>query len=71
MYLLGHMTTMTNPWPFTIWRIDLIGQWPKGIGKAQCPMVAVDYFMKWVEAKALASITSMKIKEFVYRNIFC
>ena len=34
-------------------------------------MVVVDYFTKWVEAKALASITPMKIKEFVYRNIVC
>ena len=34
-------------------------------------MVIVDYFMKWIEAEALASITPMKIKEFVYRNIVC
>ena len=34
-------------------------------------MVAVDYFITWVEVEALASITPMNIKEFVYRNIFC
>ena len=34
-------------------------------------MVAVDYFTKWVEAEALASITPIKIREFVYRNIVC
>ena len=31
--------------------------------------MAVDYFTKWVEAKALMSITPAKIKEFVYKNI--
>ena len=34
-------------------------------------MVAVDYFMRWVEAKALASITLMKTKAFVYIKIIC
>ena len=33
--------------------------------------MAVDYFTKWVEAEALASITSSKIKEFIYKNIVC
>ena len=65
------LTIMTSPWPFVIWGIDLIGQLPKGRCGAQYAVVAVDYFTKWVEAKALASITSMKIKEFVYRNIVC
>ena len=34
-------------------------------------MVAIDYFTKWVEAEALASITLAKIRDFVYRNIVC
>ena len=34
-------------------------------------MIAVDYFTKWVEAEALASITPMKIKKFFYKNIIC
>ena len=33
--------------------------------------MAIDYFMKWVEAEVLASITPSKIKEFVYKNIIC
>ena len=37
----------------------------------QYAVVAVNYFTKWVEAKALASITPTKIKEFVYKNIVC
>ena len=26
------LTSMTSPWPFAIWRIDLIGRLPKGRG---------------------------------------
>ena len=33
--------------------------------------MAVDYFTKWVEAEAFASIRPAKIKEFVYNNIVC
>ena len=33
--------------------------------------MTIDNFTKWVEAEALASITSAKIKEFVYKNIVC
>ena len=60
---------MTSPWPFTLCGSDLIGQLPKGRGSIQYAVVAVNYFTKWVKAKALASITPTKIKEFVYKNI--
>ena len=31
--------------------------------------MAVDYFTKWVEVEALASIMTAKIREFIYKNI--
>ena len=33
--------------------------------------MVVYYFTKWVEAEALASITPVQIKEFIYKNIVC
>ena len=62
---------MTSLQPFVVWGIDLIGQLPKGRGSVQYAIVVVDYFTKWVEAEALASITPTKIKEFIYKNIVC
>ena len=62
---------MTSLWLFAMWGIDLIGQLYKGRGSVQYAVVVVDYFTKWVEAKALASIMPAKIKEFVYKNIVC
>ena len=33
--------------------------------------MVVDYFTKWVEEEAVASIMPTKIKKFVYKNIIC
>ena len=62
---------MTSLWPFVVWGIDLIGRLPKGRSSVQYAEVIVNYFTKWVEAKALVSITPTKIKKFVYKNIVC
>ena len=34
-------------------------------------MVTIDYFTKWVEVKALATITEARIQNFVWKNIIC
>jgi len=31
--------------------------------------VAVDYFTKWVEAEAVASITENEVRKFIWKNI--
>ena len=34
-------------------------------------VVGINYFTKWVEAEALATITEKNIRNFVWRNIIC
>jgi len=51
------MTTITSPWPFAQWGIDIMGPLPQGKKKVKFLLVAIDYFTKWVEAEALAMIT--------------
>ena len=34
-------------------------------------VVSIDYFTKWVEVEALATITEKNIRSFVWRNIIC
>ena len=34
-------------------------------------MVATDYFMKWAEAEALATITTGNIRNFMLKSIVC
>ena len=63
--------SMTSLWPFAIWRIDLIGRLSKGRGSVLYVVIVVNYFTKQVEVEMLASITLVKIKEFIYKSIIC
>nr|GEV85048.1 reverse transcriptase domain-containing protein [Tanacetum cinerariifolium] len=51
------LNPITAPWPFYKWGIDIAGPFPKGPGKVKFLIVAMDYFTKWIEAKAVATIT--------------
>ncbi|XP_019438944.1 PREDICTED: uncharacterized protein LOC109344644 [Lupinus angustifolius] len=39
------------------------------MGQLKFLIVAIDYFTKWIEAEALATITSANIQKFTWRNI--
>ncbi|GKE76175.1 reverse transcriptase domain-containing protein, partial [Tanacetum coccineum] len=65
------LTPITAPWPFYKWGIDIVGPFPEGPGKVKFLIVAMDYFTKWIEAKAVATITGNQVKKFVWDNIVC
>ena len=65
------MTMITSPWPFAQWGINIIGPLPLGKGQVKFLLVAIDYFIKWVEAEALVTITEARIQNFVWKNIIC
>nr|GEU78349.1 reverse transcriptase domain-containing protein [Tanacetum cinerariifolium] len=72
---LGHpqqsLTPITAPWSFYKWEIDIAGPFPEGPGKVKFLIAAMDYFTKWIEAKAVATITGRQVKKFVWDNIVC
>ena len=63
--------TITTPWPFAQWGIDIVDPLPLGKCQVKFLLIAIDYFTKWVEAEALAKITEAKIRSFVWKNIIC
>ena len=65
------MTTITSLWPFAQYGIDIVGLLPLGKGQVKFLLVDIDYFKKWVEAEALATITEAKIQNFVWKNVIC
>ena len=65
------MTTISSPWPFAQWGIDIMGPLPQGKRQMKFLPVAIDYFTKWVETEALATITETKVQNFVWKNIVC
>ena len=44
---------------------------PIGKGQVKFLLVTINYFTKWVEVEALATITEAKIRSFVWKNIIC
>ena len=65
------MTMITSPWPFAQWGIDIVGPLPLGKRQVKFLLVAIDYFTKWVEVEALATITEAKFRSFVWKNVIC
>lgn len=68
---LEELTSITTPWPFVQWGLDLIGPFPVARGGAKFVMVVADYFMKSGEAEALASSTSRTITKFLWKSVIC
>ncbi|GJV34121.1 reverse transcriptase domain-containing protein [Tanacetum coccineum] len=65
------LTPITSPLPFYKWGIDLARPFSEGPGNVKFLIVAMDYFIKWIDAKPVATITDNQIKKFVWENIVC
>jgi transposase InsO family protein len=49
----------------------LLGPLPPAQGNLRYVVVVVEYFSKWIEAKPLATITSVTVQKFFWQNIVC
>ncbi|GJX68727.1 reverse transcriptase domain-containing protein [Tanacetum coccineum] len=65
------LAPITSPWPFYKWGIDIAGPFLERPGKVKFLIVTVDYFTKWIEANAVATISGSQVKKFVWDNIVC
>jgi hypothetical protein len=66
------LTQLIQPtWPLQRWGLDLLGPHPPAQGNLRYVVVAVEYFSKWIEAKPLATTTSVTVQKFFWQNIVC
>jgi ribonuclease HI len=66
------LTQLIQPtWSLQRWGLDLLGPLPPAQGNLKYVVVAVEYFSKWIEAKPLATITSVTVQKFFWQNIVC
>ena len=65
------LTPMTTPWLFAQWGLDIMGPFPTAVWQLKFLVAGIDYFTKWVEAEALATITEKNVWGFVWRCIIC
>ena len=65
----NELKTMTSPWPFVWWGMDILRPFTVGSYQNKYLIVVVDYFTKWIEVEALAKITTFNILCFYKRNV--
>jgi hypothetical protein len=59
------LTQLIQPtWPLQWWGLYLLGPLPPTQGNLKYVVLAVEYFSKWIEAKPLATITSVTVQKF-------
>ena len=64
------LITLTSPWPFSVWGIDIIGKIsPKSSNGHEYILVSIDYFTKWVEATSYAGLTVARVAKFIRLHI--
>jgi hypothetical protein len=62
---------ITSSWPLQRWGMDIVGPLPTAQGNFKFIVVVVEYFTKWIEARPLATITSVSIRKFFWQQIIC
>ena len=65
------LNSITSPWLFAKWGMDIVDPLPIAAMQKKFLLVAIDYFNKWVEAKAYASIKDKDVSKFIWKNIVC
>ena len=65
------LATITRPRPFAQWGIDIVGPLPTVVAQKKLMLVVTDYFRKWIEFEAFASIKDNDDTQFVGKNIVC
>ena len=58
-----------SPWTFAKWGMDVLGLFNPRKGQVKFLIIGVDYFMEWIEVQPLATITTKKVQQFVWKNI--
>jgi transposase InsO family protein len=64
-----HSIKIKEPWYQM--GIDIVGPLPRTQRGKKYIVVAMDYFTKWPEARALTEATAEKVSEFIYEDIIC
>ena len=65
------LISISSPWPFAQWGINIVGPLPTAPAKKKLLLVATHYFSKWIEAEAFASIKDKEVTQFIWKNIIC
>ncbi|KAK0580108.1 hypothetical protein LWI29_036450 [Acer saccharum] len=60
---LGMLNSISAPWPFMKWGMDIVGKLPAAPGGVVYMLVLTDYFTKWVEIGAYQQVRDIEWAE--------
>ena len=63
------LTSITSPWPFAQWGIDIVRPLPTTPAQEKLLLVATNYFIYWIKDEAFTSIKDKDVIQFVWKNI--
>ena len=69
--LVQELISISSPWPFAQWGIDIADPFPTALAQKKLLLVSTDYFSKWIEAEALAFIKDRDVTRFIWKIIVC
>jgi hypothetical protein len=70
-HTLAQALQMIPPsWPFAVWGLDILGPFPRAVGRYRYLYVTIDKFTKWPEATPLVNITKASATTFL-KSIVC
>ena len=61
--------SISSPWPFYMWGIDIDGLLPQATRKRKFFLVAIDYFTKWTKVEPYVQIKVCHLNQFLQRSI--
>ncbi|KAK0589707.1 hypothetical protein LWI29_017611 [Acer saccharum] len=67
----GMLNSISAPWPFMKWGMDIVGKLPAAPGGVVYMLVLTDYFTKWVEVGAYQQVRDIEVRDFIWKNIIC
>ncbi|XP_050222430.1 uncharacterized protein LOC126672520 [Mercurialis annua] len=69
---MNELHSLTSPWPFSAWGIDIIGKiHPTASNGHEFIVVAIDYFTRWVEAESYKILGAKQMAEFIETHLIC
>ena len=64
------LSSLSSPWPFTTWRIDIIGEIrPNASNGHKYIVVAINYFSRWIEAESFRTLKAKQMVKFIEKSL--
>jgi hypothetical protein len=62
---------IAHTWSLQRWGLNIVGPLPTTQGNLKFTFVAIEYFTKWIEGRAVSIVTSKMSHKFFWQNIVC